>query len=284
MDKITHQRIGELIRAVLELLWNKPGGLDAGEVIAILPQIVNLTDYEREYAPLSNMPRYERYVRLATIPLVKAGWLVKNNKGRWRLTEEGKEMCLHYHSVTDFYDAAVKQLEDVRLTDPGILAETEKAEEKAWEQIRDFIRGLNRWEFNLLVADLFESMGYYILWSAPSDKDHGYIDLVVNSAPLDARSSRMFVHVRHNDKPANLKNVQSFSSAIQPSNHGVIISTRGFEHELQKTINEDPQSKITLIDLETFFDLWVKHISEHRPEAIARFPLKIVYFLAGNFR
>jgi restriction system protein len=281
LNKINHQQVAEYIRALAELLWNKPDGAQASEIIAFIPQIIPLTEFEKEYVPFSNMPRYERYLRLATIPLVKAGWLTKSNKGKWVLTEEGKEACHSYPSAVNFYDAAVKQLEDVHMPNPGMFAEAEKAEEKAWEQIQEYILGLNRWEFSLLVRELFISLGYFIVWTAPSDKNHGKIDLVLSIEPLGGAGKNIFVHIKHSGEPMTLGSLQRIFASINSQGHGVIICTAGFEDALKQTYNKDMQSKITLIDLENFFDLWVKQLSKHSPEALLRFPLKIVHFLAG---
>ena len=284
MNKITIKRVGELIRAVLELLWNKPDGLRAGELIAFIPQIVRLTDHEKEYVPLSNMPRYERYIRLATIPLAKAGWLVKSKRGRWRLTEEGKEACLSYSSVVEFYGAAVMRLEDMRGLKPGLIAEAEKAEEKAWEQIQDYINSLNRMEMIQIVSDLFGSMEYHVVWSAPLDREHGQIDLVVSRDPIGAGVSKILIKIHHNGRPLTADDVRSFSSLLKPAAFGVLISTPGFEQDLQRNINEYLGSNVYLVDTEGFFDLWIKYFARHGSEAMSRFPLKIVYFLAGPAR
>ena len=39
MADVTLGRIGELLRCVLELLWNKPEGMPAKELIASLPEV-----------------------------------------------------------------------------------------------------------------------------------------------------------------------------------------------------------------------------------------------------
>src|SRR5512137_2579600 len=101
MADVTLNRIGELLRSVLELLWGKPDGMPAREVLAFLPEITALTEYERGYSPSTNMPRYERIVRLATIPLVKAGWLVKTDKGRWLITDEGRRAARRYPNARE---------------------------------------------------------------------------------------------------------------------------------------------------------------------------------------
>ena len=50
MAEVTLSRIGELLRSVLELLWNKPEGMPAKELMAYLPQVAELTEHEKGYA------------------------------------------------------------------------------------------------------------------------------------------------------------------------------------------------------------------------------------------
>ena len=184
MADVTLNRIGELLRSVLELLWTKPEGMPAGEILAYLPEITRLTEYERGYAPPSNMPRYERMVRLATIPLVKAGWLVKSNKGRWFITEEGRHAARRYSNARELYKEALRLFEETRQSAPQYALAVEEAEEKAWEQIHRFLLEIRRTEFRYLVAELLRAMGYHVAWVAPPEKDHGQIDLVANVDPI----------------------------------------------------------------------------------------------------
>jgi restriction system protein len=44
-------------------------------------------------------------------------------------------------------------------------------------------------------------------------------------------------------------------------------------------VGTTPFKKITLLDMESFFDLWVKYYDELSQEARNRLPLKSVYFL-----
>lgn len=277
MYKITPKRIGEIIRVVLELLWNKPDGLLANEIIAFVPQMIHLTDHEKEYVVKSNMPRYERYIRLATIPLSHAGWLLKSKKGRWRLTEVGKQACISYPSSEDFYEAAVRRLEDVRELKPKRIAEAEKAEETAWEQIQAFISGLNQLEFSQLAVDLLESMGYHVIWSAQADSE---ISFIFNKDPFGQGTNKIFVQIQHGVKPVTINKLREFSALLGGTAHGVIISTAGYEYEVQKTAHE----RVYLVDMEMFFDLWIKHHSKHSIDAQRRFPLRVVYFLANQVK
>ena len=90
MSDISLQRVGEFVRTVFELLWHRPDGMPAKEVLAFIPEIIQLTENEKGTSPINNVPKYERLIRLATIPLARVGWLAKSNKGRWRITEQGR--------------------------------------------------------------------------------------------------------------------------------------------------------------------------------------------------
>src|SRR4030042_6017218 len=108
MGEVTLGRIGELLRSVLELLWNKPEGMPAKELMAVLPQVADLTEHEKGFASAGGLPRYEKILRLSTIPLVHAGWLVKNNKGRWYITEAGRDACRKFPNAQELYKEALR--------------------------------------------------------------------------------------------------------------------------------------------------------------------------------
>lgn len=283
MADITLNRIGELLRGVLELLWNKPGGLPAREIIAFLPEFIPLTEFEKASAPPSNTARYEKYVRLATIPLVRAGWLVKNNKGRWTITSEGREACRRYVNAQELYKEALRLFEESRQSGPAIQTAVEEAEEKAWEQIQKFLQGTRRIEFQTLVADLLIAMGYTIAWIAPPEKDHGQVDLVVHVDPLGAKGPRIFVQIKQKGQPVTVEGLKSFVSVLGSETHGLLVSTGGFTREAVDRIRTDAMLRLTLLDLEAFFDLWIRHYDQISAEAHRRLPLKAVYFLYGIY-
>jgi restriction system protein len=279
---ITLSRIGELLRSVFELLWNKPDGLPAKEIIAFLPEITQLTEFERGYSPPTNIPRYERIIRLATIPLVKAGWLVKNNKGRWYITEEGRQACRRYPNAQELYKEAIRLFEERRQSAPAVIMTVEEAEEKAWEQIQRYLQEARRIEFQTLAADLLEAMGYHVAWTAPAEKERGQIDIVAYVDPIGAKGPRILVQVKHKGQAITMEGLNAFLSVLGANDYGLLISTGGFTTEVKEEIRIDAVQKTTLLDLESFFDLWVKHYGKLSQEAQNRFPLKIVYFLFGR--
>lgn len=281
MADITLNRIGELLRGVLELLWNKPEGMPARELLAFLPEMTELNEYERGFTPATNTPRYERMVRLATIPLVKAGWMVKSNKGRWFITDEGRQAARRYSNARELYREALRLFEETRQSAPSYTMAVEEAEEKAWEQIHKFLLETRRTEFRFLVADLLRAMGYHVAWVAPPEKDHGQIDLVANADPIGTRGPRILVQVKHKGQPVTQEGVTTFLSLLGANDYGLFISSGGFTAEVMDEIQTDPTLRTTLLDLETFFDLWIEHYEKLGPEAKHRFPLKKIYFLYG---
>jgi restriction system protein len=279
MADITLSRIGELLRSVLEILWNKPEGMFAKEIFAALPEATQLTDYERGYAPNSGIPRYERIIRVATIPLVRAGWLVKNNKARWYITEEGRQACRRYTNAQELYKEALRLFEETRQSVPSYVVVTEEAEEKAWEQIHKFLQETRRVEFQKLVADLLTAMGYHVGWVAPPEKDRGQIDVVAYVDPLGVREPRIMVQVKHKGQPLTLEGLRTFLSVLNPNDYGLLVSTGGFTGDVLEELRSDALQRTTLLDLEGFFDLWVKFYAQLSQEALLRFPLKKIYFL-----
>jgi predicted Mrr-cat superfamily restriction endonuclease len=61
----------------------------------------------------------------------------------------------------------------------------------------------------------------------------------------------------------------------------VLISSGGFTYDVMEEMRSEALQKTTLLDLENFFDLWIKYYNELSQEAKNRFPLKKIYFLYG---
>lgn len=74
MAEVTRQRVGEILRAVYEVLLGKPDGVPASEVIAQAEKRLTLTPYELgEYPSSPGRKRFEKILRFSSIPHVKAG-------------------------------------------------------------------------------------------------------------------------------------------------------------------------------------------------------------------
>lgn len=280
MADITLSRIDELLRSMYELLWTKPEGMSAKDILAVLPEITQLAEYEQGYSPSTNIPRYERVIiRLATVPLVKAGWLFKDDRGRWYLTEEGRRAGKRYSNAQELYKEALMLFEERRQNASLYNMVAEEATEETWAQIQKFLQTTNRAEFLTLIVDLLIVRGYHISWVTPPEKDHGQIDIVAHVDPLEVGGARILVQVKHTGQAVTMEGLKTFSSILGPNDYGLYVSTGGFTNDAWEKSRSDAFSKTTLWDLEKFFNLWTVNYEKLSREAHTRFPLKAIYFL-----
>ena len=283
MAEITPHRIGELLKIVFELLWHHPEGLASKEILAQIPKLIHLTEYEHGAFPSSpNIPRYETVIRLATIPLVKAGWLEKNNKGRWYITNDGRQACRQYNDAGEFYKEAARLYSEYfeRMRGrPTIFLTLEDAKERSWEQIQEFLLGLRQFEFKILVGDLLHAMGYHVAWLVSSERFHGKIDYVAYIDPLGIKQPRIVVQVKHKGQATTVEGVKDFLSILEDGDFGLLVSTGGYTNEAREEARKYTDRKFTLVDLDGFYELWVEHYEKLTPERRSRLPLEPVYFL-----
>ena len=294
MAKIPNQRMGEFLREILQLLWDADEGIQAKNVFKHIEKTFDLTDFEQGYYDSSpDQPRYIRLIRFATIDLVKAGWMVKN-KGRWFITEEGKKAHKKFTNPAEFYGTAQKlyrKWKKESITD-GVPSEIEdqgeirtvsvtfeEAEETSWEQIHSHLRAFDPYEFQDLVGDLLTAMGYYVVWISPPGKDKG-IDLVVYTDPLGTSNPRIKVQVKHKESSTNVSDLRAFMSILGNDDVGIFVSSGGFTKDAVLEARTQESRKVTLLNLEKFFELWVEYYGKLTQDALQKLPLKPIYFLA----
>lgn len=280
MNNLPVQRVSELIRGVIELLWNRPEGLPAKEVLAYLPEIIPLTPYETSILPTSQLPRYERTVRIAVTALVKAGWLLKTNTGQWALTQAGRAACKRHASPQEFFLQAVQAAEATQKQAPEIRLSLDLIREQAWEGVAAYIRAKNIMEIRQLLGALLEAMQYFTIWVAPPHKDHGAIDIVANLDPIGAGARRVLVQIKHTGQAVTLEGLKSFSNTLGPNDFGLLFSTGGFTAEARNAINTGNHQKINAMDLEKFHDVWLRQYDKLSPAAHQLLPLTAIYFLS----
>ncbi len=179
MANITKQRTGELLKRVIELLWDKPEGMKARDILAFIGANANLSEYELgSFNSSPQAPRYERIIQFATIDLVKAGWLNKS-KGFWYVTDAGKEAHEKYKDAEAFFREAqrlyhqwektttpiedIEKLEEKQEEELDVAFTFEQAEANAWEQINNHFKSVGPYDFQEFVAHLLRAMGYHVL-------------------------------------------------------------------------------------------------------------------------
>jgi restriction system protein len=138
---------------------------------------------------------------------------------------------------------------------------------------------MNPYDFQDLVASLIRGMGYYVSWISPPGKDGG-IDILAWGDPLGTRPPRIKVQVKRRADATNVEGLRSFMSLLSDDDVGIFVSTGGFTKDAQDTARAQERRKITLVDSERFFDLWVEYYGKLEDSARRKLPIQPIYFLA----
>lgn len=296
MAEITRKRTGELLRKLFEILSKHPDGLQAGVALEQLANSVTLTEYESGNYESSGTRRFEKIVRFATVDCVKAGWLAKH-KGTWLVTDAGLQAYKNHPSPEAFYREAVrlyrawKSAQNGKVEDNSTPASDdaegasesatitfEQAEEQAWSEIERYLRAMNPFDFQQVVADLLRAMSYHVSWISPPGKDGG-VDIIAYTDPLGTKTPRIKVQVKRVVQKVDKDGLKSFMAIINEDDVGLFVSTAGFTRDAEEFARSQERRKITLIDLERLLDLWVQHFSRLDEKARRRLPLSPIYFL-----
>jgi restriction system protein len=296
MADVTRRRTGELLRKLFEILLQEPEGLPAREALARLAGSVTMTDYEASLYEVGGR-RLEKIVRFATVDCVKAGWLVKN-KGTWSITAEGEKAYRTFTEAEAFYREALRLYRQWKANLPGASEATEseispddagiekaasitfeQAEEQAGAEIEQYLREMNPYDFQELVADLLRAMSYYVVWVAPPGKDGG-LDILAYSDPLGTHPPRIKVQVKRIVQKVTFEILRAFMELIGDDDVGLYVSTGGFTKDAEEYARTRDRRKITLIDLDRFVELWIKFYDKLDSQARLRLPLEPIYFLS----
>jgi len=301
MSDTSKRRTGEFMRELFKILMASPNGLQASEALKVLVSRFNLTLYEAgEYE--SGGRRFEKIVRFASVDCVKAGWLVKD-KGIWSITEEGKKAHTEFDDPEAFYKRACKLYADWKASQPdagpsalqgeGIPAVVadgvstakavsvtfDEAEEQAWAEISQYLRAMDPYDFQDLVADLLRAMTYHISWISPPGKDGG-LDIVAWPDALGARLPRVKVQVKRQQSSVSVDGLRSFMALLGDDDVGLFVCTGGFTKDAEIEARTQAKRRVTLIGLEKLFDLWVEHYDRLTDQARRRLPLRPIQFLS----
>jgi restriction system protein len=294
MAEVTRRRTGEHLRTLFDILLAHPDGLPARDALAALENRMSLTPYEQGTYD-SGGRRFEKIVRFSTIDCVKAGWLLKQ-KGRWSVTEEGRKAHEQLRDPETFYREAVSLFQRWKKAQPdpaegedegsavaepgkGAAVTLEEAVESAWGEIDHYLSNMNPYDFQDLVGALLRGLGYHIAWTAPPGKDGG-IDLVATPDALGIGTPRIKVQVKRQQATVSVDGLRSFMAMLGHDDVGLFVSLGGFTKDARDEARLQQTRKVTLIDIERLYDLWVEHYPNLPDEDRRRLPLQPIYFLA----
>lgn len=276
-----------------QILKRNDNQLPGKEVMELIEKEVELTDWEKERYEKTGYIRWQSILHFYTIDSMKAGYLQKKN-GVWYLTEEGVKAA--DMSPEDLFESAREaykkwdssrpkkiEIEDVSENEENIeqqhSAQLLQLEEQAISSIEDYIRALNPYEFQDLIAALLRGMGYFTPFVAPKGKDHG-IDIIAYKDPLGIEKPIMKIQVKHRpDDAIQSQEIQKLKGALSHEEEvGIFVTSGRFS---QGALREARSSKshIETIDFSQFVGFWKQFYSKLSDEDKNLLPLYEISFL-----
>ncbi|MFY2593801.1 restriction endonuclease [Achromobacter xylosoxidans] len=152
-------------------------------------------------------------------------------KGIWSIADEGRKAHAELTDPEAFYKRACKLYSEWRAAQPdanpaaasttadsdpltannsakAVSITFEEAEEHAWAEISSYLRSMNPYDFQDLVADLLRAMGYHVSWVSPPGKDGG-LDVLAWPDALGSRLPRIKVQVKRQQQAVSVDGLRS---------------------------------------------------------------------------
>ena len=291
MPEITQRRQGEMTQALFRILAEAPNGIPAREAVDRVEEVLRPTPFEdSEYPNRPGVRRFPKILRFTTIGPVKADWMEKQ-RGTWTITDEGHSALERFPNPEDLFREAGRLYREWRAEQPDPATDLaddaapspesvlEEAEETAWTEIKSYLTAINPFVFQDLVAGLLEAMSYHVQWVSPPGQDQG-IDIVASADPLGAASSRLKVQVKRRSDAINVDGLRAFLAVLGDDDIGIFVSAGGFTRNAEREARTQERRRITLVNLDRFFKLWVEHYENISEDKREFFPLRRVHFLA----
>lgn len=291
-DKITLERMGHIMKAVFSEIANQGGEARVKDIVPLVEAKLNLTEYEKEVYEKSGYVRWVANLHFYSIESVKAGYITKSG-GKWTLTDAGRK-ALKLSDLEFIRSAKGKYLAWKAQQDEdgenGDFAENtelivrqasyEQAQERAREEIESHIAELSPYDFQELVSELLQAMGYHVPYVAPPGPDGG-IDIIAYNDPLGTTTPRIKVQVKHRPTTkVTVKEIREIRGRLNPNqDKAIFFSSGGFAGPAEKEARFSTE-QIELLDLERTIELWCQYYDRVSDQGRKLLPIVKLFFLA----
>ncbi len=287
------------LHAALAILKENGGEMKSSDVMKLIPQRVELTEWEKSRYENRPYERWKAILSFYSIDASKAGFLIKK-RGNWYLTPEGSEAVAS--GPDKLFEKVREGYKSWRLANPKVVTSGDELEEsngievaeekdtaitlddiqgQALDGIKAYLDSRNPYEFQDICAALLRGMGYYTPFVAPRGRDGG-IDIIAYRDPLGTVTPRIRLQVKHRDSKATGAEVHQLLGLLRNDGDvGIFISTGGFTPDAVSA-SRNSRIHIELIDEERFIRLWQDFYPKMMDEDKALLPLVPVYLLAPS--
>ncbi len=297
--KVTSRdRAAVFLKAAFEALHEAGGRLPLREVKQGVEKRVTLTPHDREIYEKTGYVRWESVLHFYSIDCVKAGF-VRKQDGQWHLTPDGEAVRqLPAHELLEKARQAYRKWKANAGTnvppspaDTAAVAEEissnavrsfvfEQAEGDARSEIEQYVKALDPYEFQKLVAALLRAMSYTTPFVAPLGPDGG-TDILAYPDPLGAKTPHIRVQVKHRQsQKATREEIAALRGIIRGDREiGLFVSSSSFTSEAVREARTGGVH-IELMDLDRFLKQWLTYYEQVSEEDKGLLRLRRVYFLA----
>ena len=300
-----------LVCDALRFLRDSDGSASAQDVREHLEKKSNIPADKKELSDVTGKELWKGGLDLQTIRYVRAG-LMRRAKGVWHITPLGEEILSSESDEKIAHRAKSAQQKKERLRQnqpksPSRISDREMPDEpsgpdegkadgdivvgdqmeeyydSANEGISGYIKKMDPFAFQDLVAALFRGMGYYVHPSMVSPKNtaDGGIDIIAyqHDDPIGAKTPRIKAQVKQrSDAKASEKELRELLGTMSNENDiAVFISTAGFARGCNKFARQQGK-QLELIDMPRFIELWRDNYSKLSDEDKSLLPLQPIYF------
>ena len=172
--------------------------------------------------------------------------------------------------------------EEIEKSDQQIKARLNQLEEESIENLKEFLRGKNPYDFQDIVAALLRAMGFHTPFISPRGKDGG-IDIIAYQDPLGVKTPRIKVQVKHKpDDKIPPKEIQSLLGTLSKEGEVGLFVTSGKFSSNSEQLSRSSHPHVKLIDFEEFISLWQEFYDNLTDEEKNWLPLQKIYFLGTN--
>jgi len=284
----------KVIYEAFKILKENGGEMKSRDVVEEIKKRVQFTEWEKEVYEKTGNIRWWSTLQFASISCAEVGYIVKKNR-KWYLTPEGEKALelgpeellesankLYWDKKRDEQvDSQDSNIEDEITPEETYSLLLESIHNRASEELEEFIKNKNPYEFQDIVAALLRGMGYHVPFVAPRGKDGG-IDVIAYQDPLGAKKPRIVVQVKHRENSATVQEIRQLSGILQRDGDiGLFISSGGFTRDSESTARSS-HIHIELIDLDKFIDLWKQYYKKMSDEDKKLIPLTSIYFLSRS--
>lgn len=279
----------KLMYAALSILDKAGTEMAFSDLTKEIGETLDFNEWENHVLNNGNT-RWQSTLIFYSINLVKSEYIVKK-KGLWFLTDKGKD-ALSKFTPDELFEAAQKgyiesqqscvasgAVDDDCSSSANAAAPFEKMKAQASDDLMQYIRAKNAYEFQDMVAALLRAMGYYTPFIAPKGRDGG-IDIIAYRDPLGVLQPIVKVQVKHYslDNPVTVDVIRGIIGVAK--NDVPVVVTSGRFADAAKA--EARQYNVRLIDGYEFSDLWVEYFDKMPEADKSLMPIEPVYIIKRN--